>query len=109
MPVKTLAGGRKATLILFLRAYRRRTCELGLTDAFAQSPFGAPKAPAPAPLAVPEGITGWLLAKQAEFYRMLSGTIRAGQDRRQRRMAADGYLVRSTASSMPPVPATARR
>ena len=25
------------------------------------------------------GFTGWILAKQAEFYRMLSGTIRAAK------------------------------
>jgi len=73
MPVKTLAGGRKATLLLF--AVIAGVVILGMADAFAQNPFGAPKgAPPPAP--VPEGITGWLLAKQAEFYRMLSGTIR---------------------------------
>ena len=78
MPVKTLAGGRKATLILFFVLIAGALAS-GLTDAFAQSPFGAPKTPAPAPMAVPEGITGWLLAKQAEFYRMLSGTIRAAQ------------------------------
>ena len=27
----------------------------------------------------PDGIVGWLLAKQAEFYRMLSGTIRSAK------------------------------
>src|SRR6185437_8310320 len=49
----------------------------GVADAFAQNPFGAPKgAPASPP---PEGITGWLLAKQAEFYRLLSGTIRTAK------------------------------
>jgi ABC-type nickel/cobalt efflux system permease component RcnA len=50
---------------------------------FAQSsPFGAPR-PQAAP--APEGIIGWLLAKQAEFYRLLSGTIRAAK--------ADGSAV----------------
>jgi ABC-type nickel/cobalt efflux system permease component RcnA len=49
---------------------------------FAQSsPFGALRPQAPAP----EGIVGWLLAKQAEFYRLLSGTIRAAK--------ADGSAV----------------
>jgi len=43
--------------------------------AFAQ-PFGMTR-PAPAPEY--GGITGWILAKQAEFYRMLSGAIRAAK------------------------------
>lgn len=44
--------------------------------AFAQTnPFGAPRT-APPP---PDGIVGWLLAKQSEFYRGLSGAIRAAK------------------------------
>src|SRR3954463_3451899 len=73
MPVSTLAGGRKATLLLL--ALAAGALLLGVADAFAQNPFGAPKG-APPPLPPAEGITGWLLAKQAEFYRLLSGTIR---------------------------------
>lgn len=42
--------------------------------AAAQSnPFGAPRA------APPDGIVGWLLAKQSEFYRGLSASIRAAK------------------------------
>lgn len=45
--------------------------------ALAQNPFGAPKG------AVPDsqvgGIIGWLLAKQSEFYRQMSATIRAAK------------------------------
>jgi nickel/cobalt exporter len=53
-------------------------------QALAQSaPFGVPRPQAPA--AAPEGIVGWLLAKQAEFYRALSGAIRAAK--------ADGNAV----------------
>jgi ABC-type nickel/cobalt efflux system permease component RcnA len=53
-------------------------------QALAQSaPFGVPRPQAPA--AAPEGIVGWLLAKQAEFYRALSGAIRAAK--------ADGSAV----------------
>ena len=51
---------------------------IGLFDvAFAQgNPFGAgPRGAPPAP--PPEGIMGWIFAKQAEFYRMLSGSLRA--------------------------------
>lgn len=45
--------------------------------AFAQNPFGAPKG------VVPDsqigGIVGWLLAKQSDFYRQMSATIRAAK------------------------------
>jgi nickel/cobalt exporter len=52
--------------------------------ALAQSaPFGVPRPQTPA--AAPDGIVGWLLAKQAEFYRALSGMIRAAK--------ADGSAV----------------
>ncbi|TKT70547.1 nickel/cobalt transporter [Afipia massiliensis] len=48
-----------------------------LHTAWAQNPFGAPKG------AVPDsqvgGIIGWLLAKQSEFYRQMSATIRAAK------------------------------
>lgn len=48
-----------------------------LHEALAQNPFGAPKG------AVPDsqigGIVGWLLAKQSEFYRQMSATIRAAK------------------------------
>jgi ABC-type nickel/cobalt efflux system permease component RcnA len=42
----------------------------------AQTPFGAPRA---APDAQLGGIVGWLLAKQSEFYREMSSTIRAAK------------------------------
>ena len=44
--------------------------------ALAQTPFGAPKR-APEPQA--GGIVGWILAKQSEFYREMSATIRAAK------------------------------
>ncbi|MHB8267375.1 nickel/cobalt transporter [Bradyrhizobium sp.] len=47
-----------------------------LHPALAQSPFGAPRA---APDAQIGGIVGWLLAKQSEFYREMSATIRAAK------------------------------
>ena len=51
-----------------------------IDPAFAQtSPFGAPRS------APPDGIVGWLLAKQSEFYRGLSAQIRAAK--------ADGSAV----------------
>jgi ABC-type nickel/cobalt efflux system permease component RcnA len=54
-------------------------------SAFAQSaPFGVPRPQTPA-APPPDGIVGWILAKQAEFYRALSGAIRAAK--------ADGTAV----------------
>jgi ABC-type nickel/cobalt efflux system permease component RcnA len=74
MSVTTLAGGRKATFLFLLLAASIALLALG-TDAFAQ--FGVPRPQTPPP--PPDGIAGWLIAKQAEFYRMLSGTIRAAK------------------------------
>jgi ABC-type nickel/cobalt efflux system permease component RcnA len=52
--------------------------DAALHDVLAQNPFGAPKQ---APAADPEasGLIGWLLAKQSEFYRQMSSTIRAAK------------------------------
>ncbi|MBW7972345.1 nickel/cobalt transporter [Bradyrhizobium sp. BR 10289] len=52
--------------------------DAALHDVFAQNPFGAPKSAQPAE---PEasGLIGWLLAKQSEFYRQMSSTIRAAK------------------------------
>ena len=53
----------------------------GAADAaLAQgSPFGTPRPPAGGPPPGTDGVVGWLLAKQAEFYRGLSGMIRAAK------------------------------
>ncbi|MFK4502649.1 nickel/cobalt exporter [Bradyrhizobium japonicum] len=52
--------------------------DAALHDLLAQNPFGAPR---PAQAAEPEasGVIGWLLAKQSEFYRQMSATIRAAK------------------------------
>jgi len=52
--------------------------DAALHDLLAQNPFGAPR---PAQAAAPEagGFIGWLLAKQSEFYRQMSATIRAAK------------------------------
>ncbi|MGY4232148.1 nickel/cobalt exporter [Bradyrhizobium sp. USDA 4449] len=50
--------------------------DAALHDVLAQNPFGAPKQ-APQPEA--GGLIGWLLAKQSEFYRQMSSTIRAAK------------------------------
>ncbi|MEH2566619.1 nickel/cobalt exporter [Bradyrhizobium sp. AZCC 2289] len=49
-----------------------------LHDLLAQNPFGGPRAGAAAEPQV-GGFVGWLLAKQAEFYREISATIRAAK------------------------------
>jgi nickel/cobalt transporter (NicO) family protein len=72
--VTTLAAGRKAVLLLLLVACAALIAGHA-TDALAQ--FGVPRPQTPPP--GPDGIAGWLIAKQAEFYRMLSGTIRAAK------------------------------
>lgn len=47
-------------------------------QALAQgAPFGAPRAPAPPPET--PGLIGWLLAKQAEFYKAMSAALRAAK------------------------------
>ncbi|WP_439375723.1 nickel/cobalt transporter [Bradyrhizobium sp. DASA03120] len=52
--------------------------DAALHDLLAQNPFGAAR---PAQAAEPEasGLIGWLLAKQSEFYRQMSSTIRAAK------------------------------
>lgn len=52
--------------------------DAALHHLLAQNPFGAPR---PAQAAEPEasGLVGWLLAKQSEFYRQMSATIRAAK------------------------------
>lgn len=49
-----------------------------------QSPFGVGPRPAP-PAPPPDGVVAWVLAKQAEFYRALSGLVRQAK--------ADGSAV----------------
>ena len=47
-------------------------------EALAQTgPLGIPRPPTQA--APPDGFTGWLLSKQAEYYRAMSGSIRAAK------------------------------
>jgi nickel/cobalt exporter len=47
--------------------------------AQAANPFGGPRPAAAPPPAQADGIVAWMLAKQAEFYRAMSGTIRAAR------------------------------
>src|SRR5438128_12535098 len=86
MPVKSICGRRPIIHLALLTAVIAGVLfAAGVVDgAFAQSsPFGAPRAPAPA--APMGGVLGWIFAKQAEFYRQFSGLIRAAK--------ADGSAV----------------
>jgi nickel/cobalt exporter len=49
---------------------------LGAIDVALAQPFGMTRTQAPPEIG---GFSGWILVKQAEFYRMLSGTIRAAK------------------------------
>ncbi len=49
---------------------------ISAVDVALAQPFGMTRGTAPAEVG---GLTGWVFAKQAEFYRMLSGTIRAAK------------------------------
>jgi len=48
---------------------------LAAVDIALAQPFGMTRGAAPV-----DGLAGWILAKQAEFYRMMSGTIRAAKE-----------------------------
>ncbi len=69
-------SGRRSALLRFIFLVVCLLLVAGAADvAFAQ-PFGAPRGGGVSDFG---GVTGWVLAKQAEFYRMLSGTIRAAK------------------------------
>ena len=54
------------------------TLDAAMHAVLAQNPFGGPR---PGAAAQPQvgGIVGWILAKQSEFYREMSSTIRAAK------------------------------
>lgn len=76
---------RRTQVAAFILAIAAILLLAGMLDvAFAQgTPFGAPKGAPPAP--APDGILGWIFAKQNEFYRSFSSLIRAAK--------ADGSAV----------------
>jgi len=83
---QTLAGSRarRRLLLAAVAAGLVLVAAAALDGAFAQaSPFGVGR-PSSAPAAT-DGIVGWIMARQAEFYRGLSGMIRAAK--------ADGSAV----------------
>jgi nickel/cobalt exporter len=87
MPVTLLRGERGSVRVVRLVAIVAglMLAADAIHMAIAQtSPFGVGRAPTPPPPAA-DGVVGWVLAKQAEFYRGLSGLIRAAK--------ADGSAV----------------
>ncbi len=68
-----LVAGLMAALALLMLA------DALWAQALAQNPFGAGKGAASAAKAEAGGVVAWLLAKQAEFYRAMSATIRAAK------------------------------
>ena len=81
MPVTTVAGGRTTSqLAKFVMAVAAIMLLAAVFDAaFAQgSPFGTPRPQAAAPVPA-GGVVGWILAKQAEYYRQFSALIRAAK------------------------------
>jgi nickel/cobalt exporter len=66
---RTLALGVAVVAVMF-------ALDAAIHVLMAQNPFGGPR-----PAAEPQagGIVGWLLAKQSEFYREMSSTIRAAK------------------------------
>jgi nickel/cobalt transporter (NicO) family protein len=80
MPVKAGAEARLPLATLSILAVVVILLVAGAADlAMAQAgPFGVPR-PQATPPAQSGGVVGWILAKQAEFYRQFSGLIRAAK------------------------------
>jgi nickel/cobalt transporter (NicO) family protein len=75
-PSPARGGGQWGTLVFVIAA---AILLLGAFDAaFGQgNPFGVGPRTAAPPTPPPDGVMGWIFAKQAEFYRMLSSSLRA--------------------------------
>ncbi len=76
------AGGSAPPALAVLVLAGLALCAAGQLDAAlaqAANPFGGPRPPASPPPAQADGFIAWMLAKQAEFYRAMSGTIRAAR------------------------------
>jgi nickel/cobalt transporter (NicO) family protein len=70
------SSGRHFSLAQFVLIAICVWLALGAIDAALAQPFGMSREPAAPQVG---GFAGWILAKQAEFYRMMSGTIRAAK------------------------------
>jgi nickel/cobalt exporter len=73
MPLKTVAR-RTVVTVSIVASLLVLAIVAGAPEAAAQmGPFGGPRPPAA------DGLTGWILAQQAHFYRALAGTLRAAR------------------------------
>ncbi len=70
------SSGRRSLLAQCLLIIVCSLLVVGALDAALAQPFGMARGSAPPAFG---GLTGWIFAKQAEFYRMMSGTIRAAK------------------------------
>ena len=77
MPVRPRTGFAHALAIGIVALAAIVLVDGVLHALLAQNPFGGPRPAAPEPQV--GGIVGWLLAKQSEFYREMSATIRAAK------------------------------
>jgi nickel/cobalt exporter len=68
--------GRRSTLAQCAFLVIVLLCLYAMIDSALAQPFGVTRGTAPANVG---GFAGWILQKQAEFYRMLSGLIRAAK------------------------------
>ena len=70
------SSGRRSALLKCVLLFACVFLVVGVVDAALAQPFGAPRGGGISDIG---GVTGWILTKQAEFYRMLSGAIRAAK------------------------------
>jgi len=77
MPVRSIQAGLARGIAITAAAFAAVIVfDAALHALMAQNPFGGPRPPAEPQVG---GIVGWILAKQSEFYREMSGTIRAAK------------------------------
>src|ERR1039457_6179363 len=69
-----MTSGRRSTLAQCALFIVCMLLVLGARDIALAQPFGMTRGAPPPEIG---GFAGWIFAKQAEFYRMMSGTIRA--------------------------------
>ena len=92
-----MTSGRRPTLAQCALFIFCLLLVLGAVDAALAQPFGITRGSAPSPFGgfgPFSDFTGWMFAKQAEFYRMLSGSIRAAKADGTRGLGPDGHFVR---------------